>query len=77
MERLTKKLIDRIQNNYGYAIRNNVGNIDTLYNAIWAVFYYSICQPSMNLDEQHDVHGKVGAITGPTSKITRSLDVCL
>ena len=53
--RLTKKLIDRIQNNYGYAIRNNVGNIDNMYNAIWAVFYHSIIQPSMNLDEQHDL----------------------
>ena len=58
--RLTKKLIDTIQNNYGYAIRNNVGNIDTMYNAIWAVFYHSICQPSMKLDEQHDLCPRQG-----------------
>ena len=40
--RLTDKVIDRIQNYFGEAIRNNVGDIDRMESAIWAIFYHMI-----------------------------------
>lgn len=38
--RLTDGNIDKLQVFYGGAIRNNPGNVDAMYRAVWAVFYH-------------------------------------
>ena len=40
--RLTEKTIDKTQNYFGEAIRNNVGNIESTENDIWTIFKYMI-----------------------------------
>jgi len=40
--RLSDHLIDQMQNYYGYAIRNNSGQLDEMKNAIWAILYHSV-----------------------------------
>ena len=51
---LTKMNIDQIQRYYGQAIRQNVGNLSGMQNAIWAIFYHSL-KPAMpvTLESQH------------------------
>ena len=39
---LSDAACDGIQTYYGYAIRNNRGDIDKITNAIWAIYYHSI-----------------------------------
>ena len=39
---LTDLIIDKMQNNFGEAIRNNIGNRDNMYNAIWAIFKHRV-----------------------------------
>ena len=52
--RLTDAACDKIQTYYGYAIRNNKGDIDKITNAIWAIYYHSIIgPPEETLVEQH------------------------
>ena len=52
--RLTDGAVDQIQTNYGYAIRNNKGEIDNIICAIWALFYHTIRgSPSDSRAEQH------------------------
>ena len=58
-DRLTKRAIDRIQNNYGSAIRSSVGDAQVMYNAIWAVFKHTI-DPKLSLEEQHDLCPRKG-----------------
>ena len=51
--RLTEQVIDKIQNYYGEAIRNNAGNIELLETAIWAIFHHMIRNDEIELDKQH------------------------
>lgn len=39
---LTKVEIDRIQNYYGMAIRNNCNNVEAMRRAIWAIFFHKL-----------------------------------
>ncbi|GFW90966.1 uncharacterized protein TNCV_1758401 [Trichonephila clavipes] len=48
--RLTDAEIDKLQRNYGLAIRNNSGNLSTMKQAIWAIFFHKI---STDLNPQH------------------------
>ena len=41
-------------------IRGNVGDIDKMFDAIWAVFYHVIIDPSLTLDEQHKLCPRQG-----------------
>lgn len=58
--RLTDRMIDRFQNNYGAAIRSNIGNIKGMENAIWAGFKHVIKDPDVPLEVQHDLCPKYG-----------------
>ena len=40
--RLTKVVNDKLQNYYGAAIRQNVGNLRKMQDAVWAIFKYFI-----------------------------------
>ena len=52
--RLTQLKIDRIQRNYGEAIRKNTGSLKEMQNAVWAIFHHMIKPPSdMPLSIQH------------------------
>ena len=51
--RLTKVVIDKLQNYYGAAIRQNVGNLRIMQDAIWAIFYHTIKASNETLDVQH------------------------
>ena len=44
-----------MQNYFGEAIRNNVGNIESMENDIWAIFKHIIRDNSQPLDEQHSL----------------------
>ena len=46
--------IDQIQRYYGQAIMQNVGNLNGMQNAIWAIFYHSV-KPAMpvSLESEH------------------------
>ena len=60
--RLTDNMIDRMQNYFGEAIRNNAGDIDAMGTAIWAIYHHIITDDSKHLSEQH-----VFCPKGPTS----------
>ena len=51
--RLTDALIDKIQNYYGAAIRNNPGNLQSMENAVWAIYYHCIIENNESLAQQH------------------------
>ena len=51
--RLTRRMVDHIQNNYGAAIRSNVGSIDAMYDAIWALFKHTVVDSALSLEQQH------------------------
>ena len=53
--RLTDKTIDKIQNFYGQCIRNYVGDLDGMKEAIWAIFGHMICNDNLTLEEQHNL----------------------
>lgn len=53
--RLTKKMVEKIQNNYGYAIRGNVGNQSAMKNAIMAVLKHTVIEKDVSLDDQHSL----------------------
>ena len=40
--RLTDHAIDKMQNNFGEAIRSNVDDKDRMFNAIWAIFQHDM-----------------------------------
>ena len=40
-------------NNFGFAIHNNVGDIEKIHDAIWAVYHCSICNDTEPLQVQH------------------------
>ena len=50
--RLTKVVIDMLQNYYGAAIRQNVGNLRIMQDAIWAIFYHTVKASNETLDVQ-------------------------
>ena len=51
--RLTDKLIDRIQNYYGNAIRENSGNFEGMKESIKAIQCHMIEDKSLSLEKQH------------------------
>lgn len=52
--RLTDAVIDKLQNYYGAAIRNNIGKLKEMQDAIWASYYHCISGPSSeSLKVQH------------------------
>ena len=53
--RLGDKIIDKMQNFYGQAIRNNVGEIEQMRNDIWAIFNHMIKDDEKTLAEQHSL----------------------
>ena len=50
---LTQDVIDRFQNYYGSAIRNNSKSLLLMQNAIWAIFYHVIKGGKESLTQQH------------------------
>ena len=44
-----------MQNHFGEAIRNNIGDRDNMYKAIWCIFEHMIRNDSEALQEQHDL----------------------
>ena len=54
---LTDKIIDRLQNYYGMAIRSNVGDLDMMKKAIFAVLFH-VCSSENN---NYHVHCPSGA----------------
>ena len=51
---LTVKVIDKIQNYYGQAIRNNVGDLEMMRNDIWAIYKHMIENNDIPSSEQHN-----------------------
>lgn len=51
--RLTDKVIDKIQNYYGNAIRRNAGDLKQMKNDIWAIYHHMIRDDSQKLEVQH------------------------
>ena len=51
--RLTGVAIDKMQNNFGFAIRNNVGDKKKMNDAIWAVYHHSIKNSEEPFAAQH------------------------
>ncbi|GFY00915.1 CCHC-type domain-containing protein [Trichonephila clavipes] len=50
--KLTDKLIDRIQNYYGIAIRNNVGNLQKMMSSVIAAFFHCVSGKIISLHGQ-------------------------
>ena len=61
--RLTDKIVDKIQTYYGYAIRNNIGDIDATIKAIWAIFFHMILGPPYESKKQQHSYCPVGRDT--------------
>ena len=40
--RLTDNAIDKMETNFGFAIRKNVGEKQKIYDAVWDIFHHSI-----------------------------------
>ncbi|KAJ4449279.1 hypothetical protein ANN_00677 [Periplaneta americana] len=52
---LTKKEIQSIQMYYGAAIRQNVGNLDSMQHAVWAIYFHKL---STDAKPQHGLCGE-------------------
>ena len=52
-ERLTKVIINKIQDYHGATIQQNIGNIRGMQDAIWAIFYHTIKGRDESLAHQH------------------------
>lgn len=52
--RLTDKMIDKLQNYYRLAIRRNTGDLEGMIDAIWAVYQHTIKETDTSLPEQHN-----------------------
>ena len=52
---LGDKIIDKMQNFYGQAIHNNVGEIEQMRNDIWAIFNHMMNDNEKTLEEQHSL----------------------
>ena len=50
---MTKVVNDKLQNYYGAAIRQNVGNLRKMQDAVWAIFYHTIKASNETVDVQH------------------------
>ena len=51
-DRLTKLVTDKLQNYYGAAIRQNVGNLRITQDAIWAIFYHTVKAPPRHISKR-------------------------
>ena len=52
--RLTDYQIDRMQNFFGEAIRNNTGDLEGMRSSIFAILNHMVKNDNIRLDEQHD-----------------------
>ena len=52
--RLTDNICDKMQNYFGTAIRENVGNKDGMKKAVWAIYKHVIRNDNESLEKQHD-----------------------
>lgn len=50
--RLTDSLIDKLQDYYGNAIRNNRDNLEAMTKAVWAAWFH---RKSTNANPQHNL----------------------
>ena len=58
---LTKEKIDQLQRYYGQAIRQNVGDLNRMQNAVWAIFHHTVKPASLvSLESQHSLCPKGG-----------------
>ena len=57
--RLTLEMIKKIQNYYGFAIRQNSGNLEGMRRAVRAILYHIVQNPNESLEDQH-CHGPQG-----------------
>ena len=53
--RLTDKVVDKIQNFFGQAIRRNTGDQAGMKKNIWAIFHHMIINDKESLEIQHDL----------------------
>ena len=51
--RLTDVMVDRIQNYFGQAIRNNADDLENMKKSIWAIFNHIIKDDTKSMEEQH------------------------
>lgn len=51
--RLTKVIINKIQDYYGATIQQNIGSIGGMQDTIWAIFYHTIKGRDESLAHQH------------------------
>ena len=58
--RLTDKVTNKIQNYYGQAIRNNVGDLEMMRNDIRAIYKHMVENDEIPFSEQHDKCPKGG-----------------
>ena len=52
--RLTDKLMDKMQNFFGQAIRNNSNEKEKMTNDIWAIMKHMVCEDGVTLAKQHE-----------------------
>ena len=53
--RLTDKAIDKMQNNYGSAIRKNKGKLDQMHDSVQAILKHMVQEEGKSLEEQHSL----------------------
>lgn len=51
--RLTKVIINKIQDYYGATIQQNIGSTGGMQDTIWAIFYHTIKGRDESLAHQH------------------------
>ncbi|GFX80469.1 uncharacterized protein LOC101238613 [Trichonephila clavipes] len=61
--KLTDKLIDRIQNYYGIAIRNNVGNLQKMMSSVIAAFFTVYLEKTIHCMDSVLKDLRVGVVT--------------
>ena len=58
--RLTDKIIDKMQNHYGSAIRNNKGKLESMHDSIQSILKHMVEEEGKFLEEQHALCPKHG-----------------
>ena len=59
-KRLTEKIIEKIQNHFGEAIRKKSGNLETMRQDVWTVLKNVVQNNTETLEQQHDYCQKDG-----------------
>lgn len=74
--RLTDAFVDKLQNYYGSAIRNNSSNLQGMQDAIWAIFHHCITG-SEPLSEQHKLCPQVHLPGAGINKMSLTEQECI